>query len=45
MSSRLAVFAIALVAGATSVHAQSDKEKEEQLLAAITACDKGAAAP
>ena len=45
MSSRLAVFAVALVAGATSAFAQSDKGKEEELLAAIAACDKGASAP
>ena len=45
MSPRLAVFAFSLIAGAASAYAQSDKEKEERLLAAIAACDKGAAAP
>src|SRR5688572_22092256 len=45
MSPRLTVFVVALLAGATSAYALTDKEKEERLLAAIAACDKGAAAP
>ncbi len=46
MSSRLAVFAISFIAGAGVSFAQSADEKPDpKLVAAIAACDKGAAAP
>lgn len=48
MSSRLAVLAISVMAGTGSVFAQSVEEKPKEdpkLVAAIAACDKGAAAP
>ena len=46
MSPRLAVFAISLIARHYVGLRPSDKEKEDaKLLAAIAACDKGAAAP
>jgi TPR repeat protein/peptidoglycan hydrolase-like protein with peptidoglycan-binding domain len=47
MSPRLAVFAFSLLAGASAAFAQSsDAEKPDpKLVAAIAACDKGAAAP
>jgi len=48
MSSRLAVFAISMLAGTGIVLAQTAGEKPQEdpkLLAAIAACDRGAAAP
>jgi hypothetical protein len=47
MSSRFAVFAICMLASAGAAFAQSDGEEkpDPKLVAAIAACDKGAAAP
>ncbi len=45
MSTRVAVFALAILAGGSPAFAESGQDKEAKLVAAIEACDKGAAAP